>query len=368
VLLELLIGFDSKDLGGFIPNALIYANDLRLMVMQIRAAQAESNQTPQAGRDLESSPREIPSNVSAINSGRYVERQAARLNGRSARTVVFVILALVFLGAFGYWIGVSRSHVQPHFKTIAVLPLQNYSGDPQQEYFVDGMTDSVIADLGKIKDLRIISRTSVTPYKKSKKSMPEIAHELHAEAVIEGSVTRSSDRVRITVQLIDAATDQHLWSESYEREMKDVLALQSQVAQAIAEEVHAVITPEEQGHLSRNHVIDPDVYELYLKGRHIMERGGLEDVQNAIDYFQTGLKKDPDNALLYTGLADAYIDKMMDVHESPVEATTKARAAVEKALQLDDSLAEAHTSLGMIKLSYDWDWAGRNTSSSVRLT
>jgi tetratricopeptide (TPR) repeat protein len=122
--------------------------------------------------------------------------------------------------------------------------------------------------------------------------------------------------------------------------------------------VHAVVTPKEQGHLSRNHVIDPNVYELYLKGRHSMERGGLEDVRKAIDYFQAGLEKDPDNALLYTGLADAYIDKMMDVHESPVEATTKARAAAEKALQLDDSLAEAHTSLGMIKLSYDWDWAG----------
>jgi tetratricopeptide (TPR) repeat protein len=158
--------------------------------------------------------------------------------------------------------------------------------------------------------------------------------------------------------LIDAARDQHLWSESYEREMKDIFALQSQVAQAIAEQVHAAVTPEEQGHLSRSHVIDPDVYELYLKGRHIMERGGLQDVRNAIGYFQSGLEKDPDNALLYTGLADAYIDKMMDVHESPAEATSQARVAAEKALQLDDSLAEAHTSLGMIKLSYDWDWAG----------
>jgi len=119
-----------------------------------------------------------------------------------------------------------------------------------------------------------------------------------------------------------------------------------------------VVTPDEQGHLSRNRVINPDVYELYLKGRHIMERGGLKDVQNAIEYFQSGLEKDPDNALLYTGLADAYIDKMMDVHESPAEATNQARAAAAKALQLDDSLAEAHTSLGMIKLAYDWDWAG----------
>jgi len=287
-----------------------------------------------------------------------VRRLVVRSHGRVAQAAAAAVVLFLFFGAIGYWSSQRRSLLRPQFKTIAVLPLQNYSGDPQQEYFVDGMTDSVIADLGKIKDLRVISRTSVTPYKNSKKSMREIASALHADAVIEGSVTRSADRVRITVQLIDAARDQHLWSESYERETKDIFALQSQVAQAIAAQVHAVITPEEQGHLSRNHVVDPDVYELYLKGRHIMERGGLEDVTNAISYFQSGLEKDPDNALLYTGLADAYIDKMMDVHESPAEATSKARVAAEKALQLDDSLAEAHTSLGMIKLSYDWDWAG----------
>jgi len=287
-----------------------------------------------------------------------VRRLGVRFHGRAAQAAVAAVVLLLFLGAIGYWSSQRRSLLRPQFKTIAVLPLQNYSGDPQQEYFVDGMTDSVIADLGKIKDRRVISRTSVTPYKNSRKSMREIASDLHADAVIEGSVARSADRVRITVQLIDAARDQHLWSESYEREMKDIFALQSQVAQAIAEQVHAVVTPEEQGHLSRSHVIDPDVYELYLKGRHIMERGGLQDVRNAIGYFQSGLEKDPDNALLYTGLADAYIDKMMDVHESPAEATSKARVAAEKALQLDDSLAEAHTSLGMIKLSYDWDWAG----------
>jgi tetratricopeptide (TPR) repeat protein len=188
--------------------------------------------------------------------------------------------------------------------------------------------------------------------------MREIANELHADAVIEGSVMRSADRVRITVQLIDAARDQHLWSESYERELKNVFALQGQVAQAIAQQVHAVVTPEEQKRIAMKRAIDPEVYELYLKGRHIMERGGLEDVRTAIDYFQSGLAKDPNNALLYTGLADAYIDKMMDVHESPAEATAKARAAATKALQLDDSLAEAHTSLGTIKLAYDWDWAG----------
>src|ERR1700676_122338 len=287
-----------------------------------------------------------------------VRRLVVRSHGRVAQAAAAAVVLSLFFGAIGYWSSQRRPLLRPQFKTIAVLPLQNYSGDPQQEYFVDGMTDSVIADLGKIKDLRVISRTSVTPYKNSRKSMREIASDLHADAVIEGSVARSADRIRITVQLIDASRDQHLWSESYEREMKDIFALQSQVAQAIAEQVHAVVTPEEQGHLSRSRVIDPEVYELYLKGRRIMERGGLQDVRNAIHYFQSGLEKDPDNALLYTGLADAYIDKMMDVHESPAEATSKARAAAEKAVQLDDSLAEAHTSLGMIKLSYDWDWAG----------
>jgi len=319
---------------------------------------AAPNQRFQSAGDSAVSLHQIPGSISPASAKTEVRWLGMRFSGKSAQTAAAAGILLLFLGAIGYWISLRRSQVQTEFKTVAVLPLQNYSGDPQQEYLVDGMTGSVIADLGKIQDLRVISRTSVTPYKNTKKSMREIAHELHADAVIEGSLTRSADRVRVTVQLIDAARDQHLWSESYEREMKNILALQSQVAQAIAEQVHAVVTPEEQGHLSRNHIIDPDVYELYLKGRHIMERGGLEDVQTAIDYFQSGLKRDPDNALLYTGLSDAYIDKMMDVHESPAEATTKARAAAEKALQLDDSLAEAHTSSGMIKLSYDWDWAG----------
>src|ERR1700758_2799354 len=248
-------------------------------------APAGPNQGLQSAGDLASP-------AQTITQGR---RLAECFHGRAAHAAAAAVVLLLFLGAIGYWRSQRRSLLRPQFKTIAVLPLQNYSGDPQQEYFVDGMTDSVIADLGKIKDLRVISRTSVTPYKNSRKSMREIASDLHADAVIEGSVARSADRVRITVQLIDAARDQHLWSESYDRETKDIFALQSQVAHAIAEQVHAVVTPEEQGHLSKNHVIDPDVYELYLKGRHIMERGGLQDVQNAIHYFQSGLGRDPNN-------------------------------------------------------------------------
>jgi TolB-like protein/Tfp pilus assembly protein PilF len=258
-----------------------------------------------------------------------------------------------------YWIGVRKAIVaRPQFKSVAVLPLQNFSADPEQEYFADGMTEAVIADLTKIKAMKVISRTSVMPYKNSKKSLREIAGELHADAVIEGSVMRSADRVRITVQLIDASSDHHLWEESYERAIKDVFALQGEVAQAIARQVQAAITPEEQMRLLKKRPVDPAAYELYLKGRHIMVRGGLEDVRKAIEYFQSGLAKDPDNALIYTGLADAYIHKMSDVHESPVEATVKARAAALKALELDESLAEAHTSLASIKLFYDWDWPG----------
>ena len=217
--------------------------------------------------------RQILNTVSSAGGRTQVRRRVTRFNARTAQTAAAVAVVLLLLGALGYWIGASQSPVAlPQFKAIAVLPLQNYSGDPQQEYFVDGMTDSVIADLGKIRDMRVISRTSVMPFKNSKKSLREIANELHADAVIEGSVMRSADRVRISVQLIDAARDQHLWAESYERELKDVFALQSQVAQAIAQQVHAVVTPEEQKRIAGKRAIDPEVYELYLKGRHIMER------------------------------------------------------------------------------------------------
>ena len=220
------------------------------------------------------------------------------------------------------------------------------------------MTEAVISDLAKIKAINVISRTSVMAYKNTKRPLRDIASELRADGVIEGSVMRSADRVRITVQLIDASTDRHLWAESYERDMKDVFALQGEVAQAIALQVRAAVTPQERAHLVPKRAIDPEVYELYLKGSHIMMRGDLQDVQKAIDYFQAGLAKDPDNALIYTGLADAYIQQMSDVHENPVEATAKSRTAATRALELDESLAEAHTSLAMIKFAYDWDWAG----------
>jgi TolB-like protein/Tfp pilus assembly protein PilF len=324
-----------------------------------RCLNKEPDQRFQSAGDMAFHLRQILSGISVPKPATQVVGRGRRPTGRSVKAIAAAV-GLLLLGVFAFnWTGVRKAMVaRPDFKSVAVLPLQNFSADREQEYFVDGMTEAVIADLAKIKALKVISRTSVMPYKNSKKSMREIASELHADAVIEGSVMRSADRVRITVQLIDASSDQHLWAESYERDLKNIFTLQGEVAQAIAEQVRVVVTPQEQTRLGKKRLVDPEAYELYLKGRHIMMRGGLEDVQKAIEYFQSGLAKDPNNALIYTGLADAYIHKMSDVHESPIEATAKARAAAMKALELDDSLAEAHTSLASIKLFYDWDWTG----------
>jgi eukaryotic-like serine/threonine-protein kinase len=327
-----------------------------------RCLSKQPDQRFQSAGDLGFHLRQILSSGSLPKPARQAIGRDARPAGKSVKAIAAAIV-LLLLSAFAiYWIGVRKARVaRPEFKSVAVLPLQNFSADPEQEYFVDGMTEAVIADLAKIKAMKVISRTSVMPYKNSKKSMREIARELQADAVIEGSVMRSADRVRITVQLIDASSDQHLWAESYERDLKNVFAMQGEVAQAIAQQVRVVITPQEQARLVKKAPVDPEAYELYLKGRHIMMRGGLEDVSKAIEYFQSGLAKEPDNALIYTGLADAYIQQMSDVHESPAEATANSRAAATRALELDESLAEAHTSLGSIKLLYDWDWTGAET-------
>ncbi len=301
----------------------------------------------------------MPSSVTAgAAPSRPAWRRAAQPAAYAAAGVLLLAALLVGLNVDGWRERLLGRAASPRIESLAVLPLENLSRDAEQEYFTDGMTEALITDLAKISALRVISRTSVMPYKKSKKSMREIASELRADAVIEGSVMRSADRVRITVQLIDASSDQHLWAESYERDLKNVFALQGEVAQAIAQQVRVVITPQEQARLVQKRPVDPEVYELYLKGRHMMMRGGLEDVRKAIEYFQSGLAKEPNNALIYAGLADAYIHRMSDVHESPVEATAKSRAAAMKALELDESLAEAHASLGSIKLFYDWDWTG----------
>jgi serine/threonine protein kinase/tetratricopeptide (TPR) repeat protein len=257
-------------------------------------------------------------------------------------------------------------HRLPRIESLAVLPLVNLSHDPEQEYFVDGMTEQLTSDLGQIGALRVISRTSAMHYKGTSKTLPEIARELHVDAVVEGSVERSGDRVRISAQLIEASTDRHLWARSYQRDLRDVLRLQEDVAQAIATEVRIKLTPQEQIHLSNARPVNPEAHEAYLRGFYELRKnapiglyvaGQRESTEKAIKYFQQALALDPNDALAYAGLADAYYDESTFLR-APLEVMPKAKAAAARAIELDDTLAEAHASLGYVKLTFDWDWPG----------
>jgi TolB-like protein/DNA-binding winged helix-turn-helix (wHTH) protein/Tfp pilus assembly protein PilF len=242
--------------------------------------------------------------------------------------------------------------------SIAVLPLENLSGDPEQVYFVDGMTEALITNLGKIETLRVISRQSVMRYKNTEKSVREIARELGVEGVIEGSVLRAGNRVRITVQLIEVARDRHLWAESYERDLRDVLALQSEVARTIAREIKIAVTPKEEALLAHTRRIHPEAHEGYLRGRFLWNQRTAESLRESVRYFEEAIEKDPEYALAYAGLADAYVIQPSHGVLSPEQAYPKARAAALKALEIDKTLAEAYATLGLVREGYDWDWRG----------
>jgi TolB-like protein/DNA-binding winged helix-turn-helix (wHTH) protein/Tfp pilus assembly protein PilF len=267
-----------------------------------------------------------------------------------------LVLALVILLA---WIVHSASRPSSNIRSLAVLPLESLSGDASQDYFADGMTDELITDLGQISALRVISRTSVMPYKRVHKSLPQIAHELSVDAVVEGTVLRSGEQVRITAQLIQAPADKHLWAESYEGDLRDTLALQKKVARAIAEQIRINLTPQEQTVLKNVKVVNPEAYEAYLKGRYFWNKRTADGLKKAIDYFNQAIEKDPNYAQAYTGLADSYA--LLGDWEygvlAPREAFPRAKAAATKALELDNTLGEAHTSLAFSLDLFDWDWA-----------
>jgi TolB-like protein/DNA-binding winged helix-turn-helix (wHTH) protein/Flp pilus assembly protein TadD len=243
-------------------------------------------------------------------------------------------------------------------ESLAVLPLHNLSHDPEQEYFSDGMTDELITDLAKFGTLRVISHTSVERYKETKRPLPEIARELGVDAVIEGTVTRSGDHVRITAQLIEARTDRHLWAESYERDLRDVLALQDEVSRDIATKIQIKVTRPEQTPSSSARPINPEAHEAYLKGRYFWNKRTEEGVRKGIEYFEQATRIDPNYAIAYAGLAESYI--VLNGHRflPPTQAFPKVREAALKALELDESLAEAHSSLGSLNWEYEWDKLG----------
>src|ERR1700686_4769015 len=245
-------------------------------------------------------------------------------------------------------------------KSLVVLPLENLSGDKDQEYFADGMTDDLIATLAKIRSLRVISRSTAMAYKGTRKPMSQIASELNVDAVFEGTVLRVGNRVRITAELVQVSTDRHLWADTYESEMGDILALQNRVSSAIVNEIRINLTPADQERLARNPAVAPEGYENYLKGRYYWNKRSDENLTRAIDYFEQATKQDPGYARAYAGLSDCYAIISAEIFGTMPAAETapKAKAAALKALEIDPTLSEAETSLATVKFNYDWDWNG----------
>ena len=262
-----------------------------------------------------------------------------------------------------------RELSSPKIQSLVVLPLENLSKDPEQEYFTDGMTDQLITNLAQISALKVVSRTSAMRYKRTKKSLPEIARELHVDAVVEGAVMWVGDRVRISAQLIEAPADHHLWAASYERDLRDVLSMQEEVTRAIASEIRVNLSAQEQARLASTRPIDPEAYRLYLKGRYYWNKRSLEGFQKAVEYFQQATAKDPAYALAYVGLADTYTYFSFFDVVPPREAMPKAKAAAARALEIDNRLGEAHVSLGYVSYMYDWDWpaAGKHFEQALTL-
>jgi serine/threonine-protein kinase len=277
------------------------------------------------------------------------------------RRLVLALAATVIVAPLTWWAyqrSPFTSTAPRHLESLAVLPLENLSRDSSQDYFVDGMTEALIADLSKIRALRVVSRRSVMRYKAVPKPLPEIARELHVDAIVEGSVMHVGDRVRVIVELIDAASDRHLWGETYDRRLQDVLGLQSELARAVAREVRVAVTADEQARLPVARPVNVRAHDAYLLGRYFWNQRTREGLGKAFERFDQAIKEDPKYAAAQAGLADYYNILPFYSRISPREVFPQAKAAAEKALALDDGLAEAHASLAYIKAYYDWDWAG----------
>jgi len=274
-------------------------------------------------------------------------RLALAVAGVSA---VALVLALAVNAGMWPW----RQQPAGRIQSIAVLPLENLSGDPEQEYFADGMTEQLTADLSSIAGLRVISRTSVMQYKKARKPLPQIARELNVDAVVEGSVVRAGDMVRITAKLIRGAPEENLWAQSYERDLRDILTLQGDVARSIAREINIALTPQEEARLAGGRRVDPAAHQLFLLGRFHLSRGIEDGLRKAIPYFEQAIARDSGYAEAYVGLAEAY-NTLASNYERPRDVLPLAKSAALTALKLDESLADAHAQMGVIHLFYDWD-------------
>jgi eukaryotic-like serine/threonine-protein kinase len=280
-------------------------------------------------------------------------RRGKRISIAAALSVAALLATALVFNSGGARDKLFGGKAHAPIRSLVVLPLANLSGDPEQEYFADGMTEALVTDLSKIRSLKVISRTSSIRYKEEKKTLPEIARELGVDGVVQGSVQRAEDKVRISAQLIYAKNGQHVWAESYERDFKDILTLQGEVAQAIASNVRIEVTPQEQARITKGRQVNPAAQEAFLRGRYL-NKGTRAQQRKAREYFEQALRIDPNYAPAYAGLADYYISS---VDTRPLVSMPQAKQFAMKALDLDPDLAEAHLELALIHFYADWDWA-----------
>ena len=356
-----------------------FDHGLNNAVARIREVLDDSSTTP---RYVETIPRRVyrfiaqladvrpatlpPSEPKQISPPQAVDVKAARPLHLPAFVAAMALIALV--AALVFYGSTIRSTRPQRIQSIAVLPLKNLSGDPKQEYLADAMTEEIIGRLAGIRDLRVISRTSVMRYKDTTLSAPEIAHTLHVNALMEGSVVREGVRIRVHAQLIRAATDEHFWSETYDREMGDVLALQSEVAQAIAEKVNVTVAGQERTRLVAARHVSPEVYESYMKAE-FGPQNSRADLEQSVTYFQEAISKDPSFAPAYLGVAKAYANlSAIFVGAPPAEMRPKILQAARKALELDPELANAHVLLaGVYQRRWQWSDAEAEFKRALQL-
>jgi TolB-like protein/DNA-binding winged helix-turn-helix (wHTH) protein/Flp pilus assembly protein TadD len=340
-----------------------FDHGVNIAINKLREALGDSAEEP---RFIETLPRLGYRFISPIEQGHSppdnapteVARPARRLSHTLAAALAGTIVLAAVIGLnLGGWRERVRGRATPRIESLAVLPFANLSGDPEQEYFADGMTEALINDLAKISALKVISRTSAMQFKQTSKRLPQIAWELGVDAVMEGSVQREGDQVRISIQLIDAATDKHLWADQYQRDYRSILALQSEVARAIAQHIEITLTAQEQVRLGGARMVDPGAHEAYLKGRYYSNKRTAKELKKSLEYFQQAIEKDPSYAPAYSGMADAYALLGYRGDLSSKEALSRAKAAALKAVELDETLAEAHASLAFIAETHEWDWS-----------
>jgi TolB-like protein/DNA-binding winged helix-turn-helix (wHTH) protein/Flp pilus assembly protein TadD len=321
---------------------------------EVKNVDVDAATVPIPGTEVRSGPQD--SEVAKTVSQPITHERAAR-SLTWGRLGAVLAMGLVILA--GWLLYLKNRPASSLIRSLAVLPLESLSGDASQDYFADGMTDELITDLGQISALRVISRTSVMSYKRVRKPLPQIARELNVDGVVEGTVLRSGNQVRITAQLIKASDDKHLWAHSYEGDFRDALALQNQVARSIAEEIRINVSPREQTELKTVKVVNPQAYESYLKGRFFWNKRTADGLKVAAAYFNQAVEEDAKYPQAYSGLADTYalLGDWQYAVMTPKEALPKAKAAAIKALELDSNLGEAHNSLAFCLDGFDWDFS-----------